>query len=220
MQTKGVVFDFNGTLFWDTKEQNDSWDVFLQNFGLELSEAEKNKWVHGINAKDTFEYLFKRPVNSDEVDRLTEEKELVYREMCLERGMSWAPGAIELICFLKDNDVPMAIATASAKNNVEFFIEQFDLLDYFKREHIIYNDGTLRGKPHPDLFTKAIKKLDVPAKNVTVFEDSLAGVEAAQNAGAGNIVIVNGSDEHTKRFTYPIISHFNSIDRTSLIKGV
>jgi len=219
MQNKGVVFDFNGTLFWDTKEQNDSWDVFLENYGLELSEVEKNKWVHGINAKDTFEYLFKRPVDNNEVDCLTEEKEVIYREMCLNEGMKWAPGALELIHFLKENNIPMAIATASAKNNVEFFIEQLDLLDHFKREHIIYNDGTLRGKPHPDLFTKAIEVLGLPAKNVTVFEDSLAGVEAAENAGAGAIIIVNGNEEHAKRYTHPIISHFNEFDRSSLVSN-
>lgn len=218
MHSKGVVFDFNGTLFWDTEEQNASWDRFFQNHGFELSEEEKNTYVHGINAKDTFEYLFKRPVDAKEVDRLTEEKEEVYRDMCLQKGMKWAPGAIELFQFLNENNVPMAIATASAKNNVEFFIEHLGLLDYFKREHIIFNDGTVRGKPHPDLFTKAIRILEIPAENVTIFEDSFAGIEAAENAGAGAIVIVNGNEGHSKRFSYPVISHFNEFDKTSLVQ--
>ena len=115
MQKQGVVFDFNGTLFWDTELQNRSWDKFLDKYEFKLSEEEKLTWVHGINAMDTFEYLFKRPCSAEEVFRLTEEKEVIYRKMCLEQGMEWAAGALELIEFLKENNVPIAIATASAK---------------------------------------------------------------------------------------------------------
>lgn len=213
MQKQGVVFDFNGTLFWDTELQNRSWDEFLVNYGLELSAEEKDTWMHGVNAKDTFEYLFKRPCSKEEVDRLTEEKEVIYRRMCLEEGMKWAPGALELIHFLKENNVPVAIATASAKNNVEFFIQHMGLLDYFSRDRIIFNDGTSRGKPHPDLFNKAILALGLSASGVTIFEDSISGVEAARNAGAANVVVVNGTPERFGKYNYSIITHFEQVDR-------
>lgn len=218
MQKQGVVFDFNGTLFWDTELQNRSWDEFLDRYGFKLSEEEKLTWVHGINAMDTFEYLFKRPCSAEEVYQLTEEKEVIYRAMCLEQGMEWAPGALELIRFLKASNVPIAIATAAAKNNLDFFVEQLDLHQYFDPKQIIYNDGTMRGKPNPDLFSKAIEAIGIPAKHVTVFEDSLAGVEAAKRSGAGNIYIVNGTAE---RFgsRYPIISHFDEVDRTRFINA-
>jgi len=213
MQKQGVVFDFNGTLFWDTELQNRSWDEFLDRYGFKLSEEEKLTWVHGINATDTFEYLFKRPCSAEEVFQLTEEKEVIYRAMCLEQGMDWAPGALELIEFLKNNDVPIAIATAAAKNNLDFFVEQLDLHKHFDPKRIIYNDGTMRGKPNPDLFNKAIETLGVPASQVTVFEDSLAGVEAAKRSGAGNVYIVNGNEERFANYSYPIISHFNQVKR-------
>ena len=217
MQTQGVVFDFNGTLFWDTELQNRSWDEFMENYGLKLSPEEKDTWIHGINAKDTFEYLFKRPCSEEEVHRLTEEKEVIYRRMCLEQGLEWAPGALELIHFLKQNKVPIAIATASAKNNVDFFIQHMGLLDYFSRDHIIFNDGTSRGKPHPDLFSKAILSLGLSPQNVTIFEDSMAGVEAARNAGAGNVMVVNGTSERFGKYNYPIITHFEQVDRSAFL---
>ncbi len=214
MNERAVVFDFNGTLFWDTKQQNDSWDQFLTKYNFRLSAEEKTTWVHGINAKDTFEYLFKRECTDDEVFRLTEEKEVIYREMCLEGKMELAPGAQSLIGFLKSNGIKIAIATAAGKNNVEFFIEHFNLLAYFDRENIIYNDGTVRGKPHPDLFNKAIEQLRVDKKQVTIFEDSLAGIEAAKNSGAGNVVVVNGNNEHHGIFNFPVIKDFNEFDRS------
>ncbi len=217
MQKQGVVFDFNGTLFWDTELQNRSWDEFLDRYGFKLSEEEKLTWVHGINAMDTFEYLFKRPCSAEEVFQLTEEKEVIYRKMCLEQGMDWAPGAMDLIEFLKANDVPIAIATAAAKNNLDFFVEQLDLYRYFKPEHVIYNDGTMRGKPHPDLFNKAIEALGVMSGEVTVFEDSLAGVEAAKRSGAGNVYIVNGSEERFSNYNYPLITHYNQVNRQNFL---
>jgi len=213
MKYTGVVFDFNGTLYWDTEIQEQSWDRFLHSRGFELSEKEKHDYIHGINAKDTFEYLLKRECSAEEVYELTEEKEVIYRQMCLDSGMEWAPGAVDFIKFLIQNNVQIAIATASAKNNVEFFIEQLDLLKYFDRERIIYNDGTSRGKPHPDLFNKAIEKLGVPAEQVAIFEDSLAGVEAAKRSGAGQVYIVNGKKELFSSFEYPIIFNYRQVER-------
>ena len=76
------------------------------------------------------------------------------------------------------------------------------LLDYFSRDRIIFNDGTSRGKPHPDLFSKAILALGLSASGVTIFEDSISGVEAARNAGAGNVVVVNGTPERFGKYNY------------------
>lgn len=212
MKVKGVVFDFNGTLFWDMHLQEDSWDRFLEKYGFTLNEEEKKKYIHGINAKDTFEYLFKRELNDTEVHRLTEEKEVIYRSMCLEHGMQLAPGAEQLIGFLAKSGVPLAIATASAKNNVDFFIQHFPLLNYFRPEHIIYNDGTMRGKPHPDLFNKAISAIGTKADETLIFEDSHAGLEAAIRSGAGEVIIVNSANADYNGYSCRQIKHFNEVD--------
>ncbi|MDX8340952.1 HAD family phosphatase [Draconibacterium sp. IB214405] len=213
MKIKGVVFDFNGTLFWDTHLQNDSWDRFLEKYHFSLSAEEKKKYIHGINAKDTFEYLFKRELDDSEVHRLTEEKEVIYRSMCLEHGMQLAPGAEQLIRFLTESGIALAIATASAKNNVDFFIQHFPLLNYFKREHIIYNDGVMRGKPHPDLFNKAIAAIETKAEETLIFEDSHAGVESAIRSGAGKVIIVNSAKAVYDGFSCQQITHFDEVDR-------
>lgn len=219
MKITGVVFDFNGTLFWDTHLQEDSWDCFLEKYGFSLNDEEKKKYIHGINAKDTFEYLFKRELNDTEVFRLTEEKEVIYRQMCLEHGMKLAPGAEKLIGDLKNSGVALAIATASAKNNVEFFIQHFPLLNYFRREHIIYNDGTMKGKPHPDLFNKAIKTIGTKPEETLIFEDSHAGIESALRSGAGEVIIVNSADADYNGFFCEQITDFNQVNRARFIVG-
>ncbi len=210
----GVVFDFNGTLFWDTEYQERSWDTYLAKWGVELTKEEKLEHIHGRNGKDTFEYIFKRALDSDEVARLTEEKEVFYREECERQEVALAPGALSLLAHLKAAGTPIAIATASGRTNVEYFIRKFDLLSYFEREHIVYNDGSIRGKPNPDLFLLAMERLGVLNRDTIVFEDSYSGILAAENADAGNIIIVNSNNEKYEPFPYKTIRHFDEVDRT------
>lgn len=216
MSRGGVIFDFNGTLFWDSEYQEASWDKYLQEHNIELTPEQKREYIHGRNGKDTFEILFNRSMANDEVERRTEEKEVIYRNECLKHTMELAPGAISLLQHLKSEGIPMAIATAAGKSNVDFFIEKFGLLQYFDEKHIIYNDGTVRGKPHPDLFEKAAAALTVEKEKSIIFEDSSSGIQAALRAKAAAVVIVNSTGSRYSEFDLPQISHFDQFDRSLL----
>jgi beta-phosphoglucomutase-like phosphatase (HAD superfamily) len=106
------------------------------------------------------------------------------------------------------------IATASGLENVEFYIRELELNKWFKAEHIIYNDGTIRGKPFPDLFLKAMSILGVEGRETIIFEDSIAGIQAAEAAGSERVVIVNSNNGDYSAWVnkYPVIKHFNEID--------
>lgn len=175
IQKGGVIFDFNGTLFWDSAYQESSWDEYLAIHHIKLTPAQKKEYIHGRNGKDTFEILFNRTLQDSEVYDLIEEKEVLYRKECLKHKMELAPGAKSLLAYLKSNEIPIAIATASGKNNVDFFIDRFNLLAYFELEHIIYDDGLIKGKPNPALFEKAINRLGVSKESSIIFEDSYSG---------------------------------------------
>ncbi len=213
---KGIIFDFNGTLFWDSEYHEIAWDKFLEKHNIKLTAAQKKEYIHGRNNKDTLEILFKRKFSDAEVEEYSEQKEILYRNECLKHGMQLAPGAVRLFEGLKERQIPMAIATAAGKSNVDFFIKQFHLLDYFKAEHIIYNDGTIKGKPAPDIFEKAIEQLGVNASKSIIFEDSFSGIKAAINCKVGNVIIVNSNNEDYSEFSFPIITHFDEFNRKLL----
>ena len=203
----GVIFDFNGTLYWDTSIQNDSWDKYLEIHGIQLSKAEKKEYIHGSNGKDSFEYIFKKSFLPMEIEKLTEDKEVIYRSGCLKHPMKFAPGALSLLDFLSEMNIRLSIATASGKANVDFFIEKFNLLKYFRYENIIYNDGSMRGKPFPDLFINAIEKMNISKDHTIVFEDSISGIEAASNTRVGNIIIVDSNNENFDEFERNLIAN-------------
>jgi len=123
MEKGGVIFDFNGTLFWDTELQEVSWDKYLAAHGINLTREQKKEYIHGRNGRDTLEILFKRKLTDQEVLQYTEEKEIIYRSDCLKSKMELAPGAVKLLDYLKEKGIPMAVATAAGKSNVDFFIE-------------------------------------------------------------------------------------------------
>jgi len=216
MKKGGVIFDFNGTLFWDSEYQESSWDEYLKTHNIKLTKSQKKEYIHGRNGKDTFEILFNRKLNDLEVHQLVEEKEILYREECLKHKMELAPGAKSLLEYLKNKEIPMAIATASGKTNIDFFIEKFNLLAYFELDHIIYNDGSTKGKPNPDLFEKAIQRLGIKRENSIIFEDSYSGIQAAINCKVSTVIIVKSTEEEYKSFDLTTISHFSEFDKHCL----
>ena len=213
MSIKGVIFDFNGTLFWDTPFHNRAWDLFLHNHHIKLTDQEKNEKIHGKNNRDILQGLFEREIEADELLRFIEEKEQTYRTICLEENGQLAEGSMALFQYLKQAQIPYTIATASEKENVLFFFQQFGLDEWFNFDKVVYDDGILRGKPSPDYFKKAIDILQLKPEDCLVFEDSYAGIKAAENAGVGKIIIVNSTQGDYSQYQHQTINHFNEINR-------
>lgn len=212
---KGIVFDFNGTLLWDTHLHNAAWDKFFREHGLYLSDEEKHQKMHGRLNKEILADLFGGRLTEAEIERYSLEKEYGYQRMCEElEDFSLAEGVIDLFEKLKEKGIPYAIATASGIENVEFYRKRLELDRWFMPEHIIYNDGSMRGKPFPDLFLKAIAALGIECGNIIVFEDSVSGIKAAEAAGAGKVVIVNSNNSDYAEWEgkYPVIRHFSEFD--------
>jgi beta-phosphoglucomutase-like phosphatase (HAD superfamily) len=75
-------------------------------------------------------------------------------------------------------------------DNVEFYIKEFELERWFDLDKIVYSDGTIPGKPAPDIFEIAASKIGLKPSECVVIEDALAGIKSAQSAGAGKIIAI------------------------------
>lgn len=211
---QGIVFDFNGTLLWDTQLHNIAWDNFFREHGFSMSDEEKHHKMHGRLNNEIISELFGDRLTAAEVEKYGLEKEYEYQRLCEElEDFSLAEGVTGLFEELKKKGIPFVIATASGIENVDFYIRRLGLGKWFKKEHIIYNDGSMRGKPFPDLFIKAIEVLGLDSRDITIFEDSVSGIKAAEAAGAGKIIIVNSNDSDYEVFggKYPIIRSFSEV---------
>ena len=196
---RGLIFDFNGVLFWDDALQRESWREFATLLrGELLTDSEIDVHIHGRNGQYSLEYLLGHPLSPAEAEALTEQKEIIYRQMCLSLGKDFklSPGAVELLFILVNHKIPHTIATASAKNNVAFFVQHLGLDTWFDLEKIVYDDGHTPGKPAPDLYLQAARNLNLDPEECVVIEDSLSGIQAAHNAGIGHIIALGPVDSH------------------------
>jgi beta-phosphoglucomutase len=213
MGIKGVVFDFNGTLFWDTDIHNKAWDIFLEKNNIRLSDKEKNIKIHGKNNNDILNILFSNKLTKEEINRLSLEKEKIYQKLCLQTDMQLAPGAKEFLNFLRKSNIPFTIATASELNNVDFYFKHLELDSFFDRSKVIFNDGSIMSKPNPQIFQKAINIIGLMACETLIFEDSISGIMAAENVKAAKIIIVNSNDDDYSCWDYQQIKNFMDVDK-------
>jgi len=213
MKFKGVVFDFNGTLIWDTKYHNQAFDLFLEQHNIVLTDEEKSVKIYGKSNADIMRDVFDRTLTDAEVKEFSIEKELIYQDLIV-NNLHFAEGAEELFEYLKAHNIPFCIATSSDFLNVEFYFREMQLERWFSSELVLFNDGTLKGKPEPDLFLKAAERLQLNASELVIFEDSKAGIKAAENAGAGKIYIINSMNDDFSDFEHEVIFNFNQTDKS------
>jgi HAD superfamily hydrolase (TIGR01509 family) len=148
--------------------------------------------MFGHTNEDIIEYAIGKKPTKEMIEKYGKEKEALYRNRCLlePENFKLAPGAIELLDFLKENNIPRTIATMSEWDNVEFYIKEFHLEKWFDLDKIVYSDGTIPGKPAPDIFEIAASKIGLSPSECVVVEDALAGINSAKSAGIGKIIAI------------------------------
>ena len=223
---KGIIFDFNGTLYWDSKLHYDAWREFSKIIrGYEFTDIEMRDKMFGHTNEDIIEYAIGKKPSKEMVEKYGKEKEALYRKRCLLKPEEFklAPGAIELLDYLKENNIPRTIATMSEWDNVEFYIKEFNLEKWFDLDKIVYSDGTIPGKPAPDIFEIAASKIGLKPSECVVIEDAIAGIQSAQSAGAGKIIAIASLEpiefyQNIKGIN-KIIKDFYEIDRSIFSKS-
>ena len=220
---KGIIFDFNGTLYWDSQLHYDAWREYSKMIrGYEFSDEEMRDKMFGHTNEDIIEYAIGQKPTKEMVEKYGKEKEALYRKRCLldPDNFKLAPGAIEFLDYLKANNIPRTIATMSEWDNVEFYIKEFHLEKWFDLDKIVFSDGTIPGKPAPDIFQIAADKISLNPSDCVVVEDAIAGIKSAKSAGIGKIIAIASLEpvEFYQKIdcVEEIINNFYEFDRTIL----
>lgn len=221
MKYKGIIFDFNGTLFFDSQKHYDAWIEYSKKLrGYPFSDDEMRKYMFGRTNEDIITYAIGKKPDREMCEKLSKEKEALYREMCLNdrENFRLVPYAVEFLDFLCEKNIPHTIATMAIKDNVDFYIKELNLAKWFDIEKIVYDDGSVQGKPAPDIYLKAAEKLALEPKDCVVVEDAISGIEAAKNAGIGKIIAIASLESTDLYKNIPevseIITDYSQMDRT------
>lgn len=192
---KAVIFDFNGTLFLDNDKHIKAWsEISMKMRGKPITEKELHENMNGCPNAMIIRFLNGGKEDPELEARCSLEKEALYRKFCKEdtERFHLIEGAEQLFDDLKAQGVPFTIASASIKPNIDFFVENFHLDRWMDPDHIVYDDGSYKNKEA--MFEKAASYLQTPLKDITVIEDSHAGVNAALADGIEDIRIINSGN--------------------------
>ena len=219
MNYKGVIFDFNGTLYWDSAKHKQAWREFSKILrGTPFSDEEMVKYMFGRTNEHIIKYAIGKQPTTEMVEKYGQEKEEFYRQMCLKdrENFHLAQGAEKFLDFLKENNIARTIATMSDKPNVDFYVENFHLEKWFDIDKIVYSNGKIPGKPAPDIYEIAAGNLGLSPQECIVIEDALSGIEAARAAGIGKIIAICSEEPPELYKSIPcvseIIHNFDEID--------
>lgn len=187
----GVIFDFNGTMLFDSKYHISAWQTYIEEL---TGKKPSNKLFEKQSPKNILEQFLGYELSDDSYEQLSEEKEHIYRQLLVadKENVKLADGLEKFLDFLTEHNIPKTIATSANLSNVMYYFETFDLYRWFDTEKLVCKDNRYRDKPYPDMYLVASKMINIAPEKCLVFEDSDVGILAAVNAGIKNIVLVTG----------------------------
>ena len=185
MKIKAVFFDMDGLMFDTERLSSAIWVQHAPLFGVPLVEKDL-QLLRGRNAADgkaAFLAHFGADAPFDAICAATRAQ----TEAQLETHIPILPGLVELLAFLKSEDIPMAVVSSTRRETVLHHLELAGVRDYFCE--VLGGDMVEHSKPAPDIYLKAAALLGVAPENGLVLEDSYNGVRAGHAAGCYTVMV-------------------------------
>lgn len=200
---KAVVFDMDGVLI-------DSETIEKKNM---IKSAETNSLPFedeffeiflGCNDEMSYQILLDRYKDSKIVDKYLNDLEQLQANEYKEGNIKLKPGTREIIDYLRNNNIPYALATGSSYKYVEldFLQNGYDKIPF---DHIVTGDQITNSKPDPEIFIKAANLMNIDINDCLVVEDSPKGIEAAYKSGAQSCFVpdlVKANENILSKATY------------------
>lgn len=205
MREIGFIFDLDGVIVDTAKYHYLAWRKLANELGFEFTE-EQNELFKGVSRKRCLEILLdigKIDAKQEQFDKWMVEKNVDYLAYIENMDASEIlPDVPRVLAYLKTKEVPIALGSAS--KNAKPILKKVGLLSYF--DSIVDGNNVTKAKPDPEVFLIAARNLGVDAKQCIVFEDAVAGIQAANKAGMlsigiGDSEVLSEADHNFKDFT-------------------
>lgn len=174
---RALIFDFDGTLADTMPTHFTAWTAAIAPYGLNFPEARFYE-LGGWSTRRLAEMLIAEAGSPLAAEQLVREKEAEFQRQA--RAIAPIRPVVEIAAQHRDV-LPMAVATSGLRRIITPILNELQLTDWFAA--IVTADDVIHQKPAPDLFLEAARRLNVEPQFCRVYEDTDAGIEAAQRAG-------------------------------------
>jgi beta-phosphoglucomutase len=215
MTKKAFIFDLDGVIVDTAKYHYLAWKKIASELGIEFTHEHNEllKGVSRVRSLDIILGLGEVEASQAQKDQWLIQKNEEYLSYLVDMDQSEIlPGVMKVLEFLKANHQPIALGSAS--KNARPILEKTGILSYF--DAIVDGNDVSNAKPDPEVFLQAAQKLGISNENSIVFEDSVAGIQAANIAamtsiGIGEANILNEAKFNFQDFTYIDEAFLNSL---------
>lgn len=199
MGKKAVIFDMDGVIFDTERVYLEIWQSVFEKYGYKMTK-ELYVNVMGTGRKNVIKTFLENFGDDLPIEKMYEEKDNQLFYIRENQGIPLKEGVKELFSMLKEKNYKIALATSAKRERVEKQIKDKWLKESF--DAIVCGDDVEKGKPSPDIFLKAAKKIDVEPENCFVVEDSPAGIKAAFSGGMKGIHVedLKAADEDILKY--------------------
>src|SRR5512136_468768 len=174
------LFDMDGTIADTMPFHLRAWMTLLGEIGVRMEAEEFLRQTSGKMNHQILREVLGMSLSDADVAAFEERKESLFRALCRPHVQPIA-GLIPFLVEAGRLGISMAVATAAGKANREFVLNDLGITSHFTA--VVGPEDVQCGKPHPEIFLKAAARLGVNPAQCLVFEDALAGIEAAGRAG-------------------------------------
>jgi beta-phosphoglucomutase len=193
MSNKGVIFDMDGVLVNSYHAHYESWRILGRHHGREIDE-QAFAATFGQTSREIIRGYWGDTVGDAQVAQFDQEKEALYRDI-LRKHFPEMPGVNDFLTSLHEAGFALAIGSSGPPENVQVVRQCLRAGALFQAS--VNGMDVRHGKPEPDIFLTAARRLNLPPNRCAVVEDAPVGVEAARRAGM-TVVAITGTASREK----------------------
>lgn len=195
---KAVIFDMDGTIL-DTERvwKKVSTEILKQN-GVVLTDDEYKRIMETVSGHSIFDtsLAFKNKFGLKiSVNEMAEQK-IALANQYFQEHIEFIKGFEQFHERLQFYNIPTGVATNAHPENLKGLADKMEFQKFFGSNVYCIADVDFRGKPDPALFLHTAAKLGVSPEECVIFEDSIAGFQAAKSAGIKCIAIKNSANKN------------------------
>nr|WP_315157890.1 beta-phosphoglucomutase [uncultured Flavobacterium sp.] len=206
---KGFIFDLDGVIVDTAKYHFLAWKKIATELGIDftLEHNELLKGVSRVRSLDIILELGKVEASQEDKDKWLIQKNEDYLSYLVDMNETEIlPGVMKVLKFLKENNQPIALGSAS--KNARPILEKTGILSFF--DAIVDGNDVVNAKPDPEVFLHAARLLNVTNEDSIVFEDSVAGIQAANIAKMMSIGIGHEETLYEAQYNFKDFTEMNS----------
>ncbi|MFM8312686.1 MAG: HAD-IA family hydrolase [Deltaproteobacteria bacterium] len=199
---KGIIFDLDGVLVdavdWHFRSLNKA----LNHFGYALDENEHRDKFDGLPTAKKLEMLSEAKGLPRNLHSFITDQKQIYTLETIKRNCQPSSTITELLSSLKERGYTLAVASNSVKQTIHMVLDQMRISSFF--DVILSRQDVARGKPHPDIFYRAIELMNLGSNETLIVEDSKPGITAA-NQVTPHVLVVKSPNEVNLQNINPVL---------------